>query len=86
MSIVFMFLSDPIAVLRECRRVLVAGGRIAIYTTSPSLRGTPAAPEPLASRSHMYEDEELVALGHLAGLDNVAVASEGAGQLLTART
>jgi SAM-dependent methyltransferase len=86
MSIVFMFLPDPIAVLRECRRILVAGGRIAIYTTSPRLRGTPAAPEPLAGRTHLYEDDELIALGRSAGLRHVAVASEDGGQLLTART
>ena len=59
MSIVFFFLPEPINALRECRRVLVQGGRLAIYTTSPALRGTPAAPEPLASRVHFYEDEEL---------------------------
>jgi hypothetical protein len=40
--------------------VVAVGGRLALYTTSPELRGTPAAPEPLASRGHFYEDEELV--------------------------
>ncbi len=48
MSIVFFFLADPVSVLRECRRVLRPDGRLAIFTTGPELRGTPAAPEPLA--------------------------------------
>jgi hypothetical protein len=35
MSIIFFFLADPLAALREARRVLAPGGRIAIYTTLP---------------------------------------------------
>jgi SAM-dependent methyltransferase len=85
MSIVFFFLPDPIAVLFECRRVLLPGGRLALYTTSPSLRGTPAAPEPLASRGHFYEDEELAELARRAGLAAVVVVNDDGGQLLTAR-
>jgi SAM-dependent methyltransferase len=84
MSIVFFFLPDPIKDLRECRRVLVPGGRLAIYTTSPALRGTPAAPEPLASHGHFYEDEELADLARRAGLAAVAVVNDNGGQLLTA--
>jgi SAM-dependent methyltransferase len=86
MSIVFMFLPDPIAALRECHRVLITGGRVAIYTTSPQLRGTPAAPEPLATRSCFYEDEELAALARQAELKGVLVANEDGGQLITATT
>jgi len=77
MSVVF--------VLGECHRVMTARGRIAIYTTAPELRGTPAAPEPPASRGHFYADEELVALARRAGFANAAVANDGGGQLLTAR-
>jgi SAM-dependent methyltransferase len=84
MSIVFFFLPNPVPVLCECRRVLAHGGRLAVYTTSPALRGTPAAPEPLASRGHFYEDEELAGLAREAGLANVAVAKDDGGQLLTA--
>jgi SAM-dependent methyltransferase len=84
MSIVFLFFHDPIAVLRECRRVLAPGGRLALYTTSPALRGTPAAPEPLASRGHFYEDAELAELARRAGLADVAVVNDHGGQLLTA--
>src|SRR4051812_26112525 len=84
MSIVFFFLPDPIKVLRECRRLLAPSGRLAVYTTSPALRGTPAAPEPLASRGHFYVDEELADLARRAGLAAVAVVNDDGGQLLTA--
>jgi SAM-dependent methyltransferase len=85
MSVVFFLFPHPMAVLTECRRVLQRHGRLACYTTAPELRGTPAAPEPLASRCHFYEDDELLALAREAGLDEVAVANDGGGQLLTAR-
>jgi hypothetical protein len=66
--------------------VLRPAGRIAIYTTGPELRGTPAAPEPLASRGHFYSDEELTDLGRAAGLTGVSVKNDHGGQLLVART
>jgi SAM-dependent methyltransferase len=85
MSIVFFFLDDPVGVLRECRRVLRPGGRLAVYTTGPELRGTPAAPEPIASRGHFYTDEELAELARRANLRAVNVRNDHGGQLLTAR-
>jgi len=85
MSVVFFFLDDPVAVLRECGRVLQPGGRVAVYTTGPELRGTPAAPEPIASRGHFYTDEELAELARRAELSDIAVHNDGGGQLLTAR-
>jgi ubiquinone/menaquinone biosynthesis C-methylase UbiE len=85
MSIVLLFVADPESALRECRRVLERGGRAAIYTTAPELRGTPAAPEPLAGRGHFHDDEALVGMARAAGFDDVAVANDGGGQLLTAR-
>ncbi|MDQ3866389.1 MAG: methyltransferase domain-containing protein, partial [Actinomycetota bacterium] len=57
LAVVFFFLPDPVRVLRECARVLVPGGRVAVYTTGPELRGTPAAPEPIASRGYFYRDD-----------------------------
>jgi ubiquinone/menaquinone biosynthesis C-methylase UbiE len=85
MSVVLLFLPEPVPVLRECRRVLAAGGRIAVYTTGPALRGTPAAPEPLASRCFFHDDEQLAGLARQAGFAGVAVTNDDGGQLLTAR-
>jgi ubiquinone/menaquinone biosynthesis C-methylase UbiE len=84
-SIVLMFLPEPVAALREWRRVLAPGGRLAVYTTAPELRGTPAAPEPIASRAFFYDDAQLAALAQQAGFADVAVADDDGGQLLTAR-
>jgi ubiquinone/menaquinone biosynthesis C-methylase UbiE len=84
MSVVFFFLDDPVGVLRECRRDLEPGGRVAVYTTAAELRGTPAAPEPVASAGHFYTDAELAGLATAAGLSDPAVRHERGGQLLTA--
>jgi hypothetical protein len=56
-----------------------------MYTTGPELRGTPAAPEPVASRGHFYADEELAELAESAELRNPKVRNDHGGQLLTAR-
>ena len=85
MSMVFFFLPHPVLALRECRRVLVLGGRLAIYTTAPELRGTPAAPEPFAAHGHFHTERQLAALARRAGLRDVNVVNEDGGQLLTAR-
>ncbi len=86
MSVVFFFLADPVGVLTECGRVLRPGSRVAIFTTGPELRGTPAAPEPVASLGHFYSDGQLAGLARAAGLRDVRVRNDGGGQLLTART
>jgi SAM-dependent methyltransferase len=85
MSIVFFFLDDPVAVLRECRRVLGLGGRLAVYTSGPELRGTPATPEPLAGQGHFYGDDELAELARRADFRSVSVRNDRGGQLLVAR-
>ena len=46
---------------------LLEVGRLSVYT-GPELRGTPAAPEPVASRGHFYADRELEDLVRRAGL------------------
>ncbi len=86
MSVVFFFFAEPVQVLRECRRVVRPGGRLAVFTTGPELRGTPAAPEPLAARGHFYQEAELAGLARRAGLADVAVRGDRGGQLLTAIT
>lgn len=73
MTGVFGFLEDPVGVLSEILRVLVPGGRLVVYTGTSALRGTPAAPEPMASRLHFYEDEELEKLAMRAGFSSARV-------------
>jgi hypothetical protein len=50
------------------------------------MKGTPAAPYPLATRGRFYEDDELEALPRAAGFAAASVSrpDEG-GQLLVAR-
>ena len=86
MSVVFFFLSDPVGALRECARVLVPGGRLVVYTTAPELRGTPAAPEPLAAHGHFYDDSELAELARQGGFVDVAVTRDDGGQVVAARS
>jgi len=85
--VAFFFFPDPVAALREFRRVLDRErGRVAIYTTAPEMKGTPAAPYPLATRGHFYEDADLQALARRAGFAESGVRRPDAGaQLLVAR-
>lgn len=85
--IAFFFFPDPVAALGEFNRVLDPDrGRVAVYTTAPEMRGTPAAPYPLATRGHFYEDDELLAHARAVGFGTAEVLrpDEGA-QLLVAR-
>jgi SAM-dependent methyltransferase len=73
MTGVFAFLPDPLKALSEIYRVLKNDGRFVMFTGSKELKGTPAAPEPMASRLHFYEDEELGELARKAGFANARV-------------
>lgn len=69
----FFFFPDPVAALKEMYRALRPGGRLAIVTDTPKARGTPAAPEPFASQSRLYEPDELAKLARTAGFSHVEV-------------
>jgi SAM-dependent methyltransferase len=73
MTGVLGFLPEPVAALAEIRRVLADGGRLVLLGSDPALRGTPAAPEPMASRLRFYEDDDLVRMAHDAALTNARV-------------
>jgi len=73
MTGVFGFLRKPATVLAEISRVLAGDGRLVLYTGTKKLSGTPAAPEPIASRLMFYEDHELERLVTQAGFVNVRV-------------
>lgn len=73
MTGVLGFLSNPVAALREIHRVLQKEGRFVMLGSDPEWRGTPAAPEPMASRLHFYDESELEDLGRAGGFREVRV-------------
>lgn len=85
--VAFFFIADGVRALREMRRVLdPRRGRVAIFTTAPEAKGTPAAPYPLATRGHFRTDEELDRLAREAGFGRVQVTRhEEIGQLIVAQ-
>jgi ubiquinone/menaquinone biosynthesis C-methylase UbiE len=85
--VAFFHFPDGLAALRELRRVLdPERGRIAVMTASPESKGTPAAPYPLADRSHFFSDGALVALAREAGFASARIAHrDDWSQLLVAQ-
>ena len=85
--VAFFFFPDAVRVLRELRRVLdPERGRLAIFTTAPEAKGSPAAPYPLATRGHFYSDEELAQLPLEAGFSESRVTrTDEWAQLLVAQ-
>jgi SAM-dependent methyltransferase len=73
MTGVLGFLEKPVEVFGEIRRVLVSGGRLIALGSDPTLRGTPGAPEPMASRLNFYEDDELTSLAVKSGFTNIVI-------------
>jgi SAM-dependent methyltransferase len=69
---VFFFL-EPEPALAECRRVVREDGTLAIFTVTEEAKGSPAAPEPMASRGRFYTDEQLVELARAAGFPDATV-------------
>ncbi len=73
MTGVLGFLPDPVAVLAEIRRSLRPGGRFVGLGSDPELKGTPAAPEPMASRLRFYDSGQLEDIARRAGFDEARV-------------
>ena len=69
----FPFFPNPSGSLREMHRALVGGGQLALFMDTAAARGTPAAPEPFASRDRFYEPKELSDLVRAAGFSDVQV-------------
>jgi SAM-dependent methyltransferase len=73
MTGVLGFLPDPVRAFGEVRRTLTAGGRFVSLGADAELKGTPAAPEPMASRLRFYDAAQLEDLGRRAGFEEVTV-------------
>ncbi len=67
------FFPRALETFREVHRALTPGGRFAVFTGTRELVGTPACPEPIASRVHFYEDAELETLARQGGFRSAEV-------------
>lgn len=71
---VFGFIRYPSVFFSEVFRVLRNSGRFVLYSGSKKLKGTPAAPDPIADDYiRWYEDEEIVNLASEAGFQDPVV-------------
>jgi SAM-dependent methyltransferase len=70
---VLHFIPHPERAFSEIYRVLKPGGRFFLFVGSKEIRGTPAAPEPFASRNRFFEDQELEDLATQVGFVRVRV-------------
>jgi SAM-dependent methyltransferase len=80
MTGVLGFLPHPVETFAEIRRTLVDDGRFVGLGSDPEGRGTPAAPEPMASRIRFYDDEGLERIGREAGFTDVRVERRNLGR------
>ena len=53
--------------------MLRPGGRLVLLGSDPEMKGTPAAPEPMASRLRFYDDAALEEVGREVGFAEVVV-------------
>ena len=58
---------------REVARALMVGGRMVVFGGTRELIGTPACPEPIASRLRFYEDAEMEKMARVAGFRDAEV-------------
>jgi SAM-dependent methyltransferase len=73
MTGVFGFFPEPVRTLSEVRRTLAHRGRLMVQGFEPELKGTLAAPEPMASRLKFYNDDTFAEVGRAAGFTDVRV-------------
>jgi SAM-dependent methyltransferase len=73
MTGVLGFLPDPNATFREIARTLAPGGRIAVYSGTKKMYGTPAAGPRTAGGVRLYEDREVTAFARRAGFTSIRV-------------
>ena len=73
MTGVFQFITNPDIVLQDILRVLKPSGRLFIFLVSKEMKGTIAAPEPVASRMRFYDKTELTELISEKGFSKVEV-------------
>lgn len=67
------FLPDPVRVFKEIFRVLGNNGRMIVQGSDPAIKGTPAAPYPIADRLQFYNEQEFEKIATEAGFRTVDI-------------